>query len=113
MNQDLNCDQVTVEVLFFAKARELSGVNKAIIQTPSLTNSEELLDSLINRFNLQVFQITLCIFKNHNLLLFLIFVFQQISSCLVLAVDENWVESGPLKLNSGSIIAVIPPLSGG
>lgn len=54
MNQDLNCDQVAVEVLFFAKARELSGVKKAIIQTPSLTNSEELLDSLINRFNLQV-----------------------------------------------------------
>lgn len=82
---------VCVEVLLFAKARDLSGKNKATITINSVVDYETLLNTIVQTFSLD-----------------------PIKNNLILAINEEYPPSeGVFNLGEGDKIAVIPPLSGG
>lgn len=80
-----------VKVLFFAKAREITGTGEDRISVPRLLSYAELTERIISGFRLE-----------------------SIRDTLILAVNEEFVEPGAtLTLSDKDEIAVIPPLSGG
>lgn len=82
---------IEIQILFFAKARELSGKNQAIISVSSIVSFENLLNVIVKEFDLAA-----------------------IKHCCVLSVNEEYVNSDDiLHLKQGDIVAVIPPISGG
>ncbi|XP_014256852.1 molybdopterin synthase sulfur carrier subunit [Cimex lectularius] len=82
---------VKVKLLFFAKARELSGKKEALLDLPqSSTSYKELLEVIV---------------KEHSL--------DLIKANVILAQNEEYIETGEVELKEGDEIAVIPPLSGG
>lgn len=82
---------IEIEVLFFAKARELCGKNRAVISVASTISFEDLLNVIIQHFNLDA-----------------------IKRCCVLSVNEEYVNcQDTLHLKQGDVVGVIPPLSGG
>jgi len=88
---DETLTQVQVTVLFFAKARELSGSAECKIHIPKEISASALLDKIVNIFELE-----------------------SISNQIILAVNEQFVESNSvLVLTERDTIAIIPPLSGG
>lgn len=83
--------KVNIKVLFFAKAKELAGVNESDCCVDSEIVSDQLLQHLVNAFELG-----------------------SIAQTIALALNEEWVDRGlKLNLRSDDIVAVIPPLSGG
>lgn len=88
-----NLTSTKVRILFFAKARELSGKNEAFYQL-NTTNivASELLRRICEDFNLE--------FIRDN---------------LILAINEVYCDDLrlELQLSEGDEVAVIPPLSGG
>lgn len=83
--------KVSVRVLLFAKAREISGKKEEYVTVFSKISYCDLLDFIVNYFSLV-----------------------DIKSSLILAINEQYSDSNIcLKLNEGDTIAVIPPLSGG
>lgn len=82
---------VNVEVLLFAKARDLSGTNKATLTLNSNVDYKTLLSTIVQTFSLDAI-------KNN----------------IILAINEEYPPSeGILNIGEGDKIAVIPPLSGG
>lgn len=84
---------VTVTVLFFAKARDIVGVNETRLSIESNINYRRLYDKLIDLYSLQLLRNT-----------------------LVIAINEEYrnVDDGDIIiLNEGDTIAIIPPISGG
>jgi len=82
---------VTVKVLFFARARELSGEQEADLLVLREETYDSLFGKVVQRFGLQ-----------------------QLQNSLILAVNEEYPSAEKsLLLKSGDQIAVIPPLSGG
>lgn len=83
--------QVSVKLLFFAKARELTGKNEAVVEVHQNIKGSDLLHFLLAKFNLE------CIGEN-----------------VILSLNENYVDlDSNLKLNNADELAIIPPLSGG
>lgn len=83
---------VTVQVLFFAQARELSGVSHAQLTIPQQILVGDLLDTICESFNLT-----------------------RIRDSVILSIDEEF-QSDPrvqVTLRENSELAVIPPISGG
>ncbi|XP_011496618.1 PREDICTED: molybdopterin synthase sulfur carrier subunit [Ceratosolen solmsi marchali] len=91
MSENTTGKSARVKILFFAKARELSGFKESEIVVPVLISFIELKDQVIEIFNLET-----------------------IRDIVILAVNEEFVEPDAfLKLTEKDEIAVIPPLSGG
>ena len=82
---------VTVKILFFAKARELSGIKECNLMIAQEIKSNILRERIVSEFHLE-----------------------SIQDNLILALNEDFVtEDVELKLLEEDEIAVIPPLSGG
>lgn len=82
---------VSVKILFFAKARELSSVKESKLTIPKEITYDNLRDKIVSEFNLG-----------------------SIRENLILALNEDFVaENVKLNLSEKDEIAVIPPLSGG
>lgn len=83
--------QVQITILFFAKARELTGCKECKLYIPRELSSADLFDKIVHTFKLHSLQ-----------------------SQLILAVNEEFiVPNSILALSEKDKIAVIPPLSGG
>lgn len=83
-------DQVNIKVLFFAISRELSGKKESQLRVKSKISFEELKLYICSIFGLEVIQ-----------------------NNIVLAINQEYVESGDITLRNNDELAVIPPLSGG
>lgn len=82
---------VEVKVLFFAKAREISEKQNALIHVPNEITCRDLLGKIVEEFSLH-----------------------QIRHSVILAVNEDFCHlDDQLFLKQGDEIAIIPPLSGG
>jgi molybdopterin converting factor subunit 1 len=82
---------VEIQVLFFAKARELCGQKESQLLIPSTVSYNNLVDQIVKTFSLESIQ--------HN---------------LILAINEEYATAGSIvQLKEGDKVAVIPPLSGG
>lgn len=82
---------VEIQVLFFAKARELCGQKQSCLLIPSVTSYNNLLDEIVKKFSLE-----------------------SIRDNLLLAINEEYTTSeSEVRLKEGDEVAVIPPLSGG
>lgn len=84
---------IKINILFFAKSRELAGLNEAVLEIPtSRIVCSELLHLICERYNLTLIQ--------HN---------------LILAVNGEYCNdpTEQLELRNGVEVAVIPPISGG
>lgn len=83
-------DLVDIKVLFFAISRELSGRTESKLKVKSKITFEELKLHICDIFGLEVIQ-----------------------NNIVLAINQEYVESGDIVLRNNDELAVIPPLSGG
>ena len=84
-------DAVEVKLLFFAKAREIVGVKELFVKVPSKIIGKQLLNFIIEKFNLNC-----------------------LNSSLILALNEDWIDlENKLYLKANDEVAIIPPLSGG
>lgn len=82
---------VDVNLLFFAKAREIVGKNSAKINVSSVISYENLLKIIIEEFSLL-----------------------DIKSNIILAINDEYCGANDiLNLKERDEIAIIPPLSGG
>ncbi|XP_034487839.1 molybdopterin synthase sulfur carrier subunit [Drosophila innubila] len=83
---------VDINVLFFAKSRELAKTSRAVFAVESVVIAVDLLKQLIDRFDLHT-----------------------IGQSLILAHNENYIDNldEEIHLQQGDEIAVIPPISGG
>lgn len=83
--------EITVKILLFAGARELSGEGEAELLVQQEETYSSLFEKIVHRFKLE-----------------------KLQNCLILAVNEEYpTEEQALVLKPGDQIAVIPPLSGG
>lgn len=82
---------VDVEVLFFAKSREIVGQKSSTLCLPTNITYKDLAKKIVDVFHLEIIE------KN-----------------IIIAVNEEFcVEEANIDLKPGDRIAVIPPLSGG
>lgn len=82
---------VCVKVIFFAKARELTGVRQSEILVAPDISCDKLKDKIVQEFKLDI-----------------------IRNSLILAINEQYVESDTIiHFNDQDEVAVIPPISGG
>lgn len=80
-----------VKILFFAKARELSGKKEASASLETPTKFSFIVEQLISEYSLHL-----------------------IKNSVIIAVNETYVEGDDeITLRDGDVIAVIPPISGG
>lgn len=84
---------INVRILFFAKARELSGLS----ETTYRINSQKIIASVLLQKICSDFNISI------------------IRDNLILAINESYCDNlnSELQLQEGDEIAVIPPISGG
>ncbi|KAH8312499.1 hypothetical protein KR044_011036 [Drosophila immigrans] len=92
MSVEINSRIVNINVLFFAKSRELAKTPRAVFAVEPVVQAGQLLKQLVDRFDLNA-----------------------ISNCIILAHNENYIENldEEIHLEQGDEIAVIPPISGG
>lgn len=83
-------ERVKLKILFFASSKDLAGLNQSTLDLPSRISFEELKSKVCESFNLQI-----------------------ISNNIILAVNQNYFDSGEIELKDGDELAVIPPLSAG
>lgn len=86
-------ESVHVRVLFFAKSRELSGLNECNLELNKKTNlCSEVIDYICDKFDLNII-------KNN----------------VIIALNSEYCDdlNAVLELKNGDEIAVIPPISGG
>ena len=86
-------DKVTVKVLFFAKSRELTGLNEAYLQVRSgRVNGIDLVELIIEDFP------GVAVLKDN----------------LLLSINQEYLEKNEtVEISGGEEVAVIPPISGG
>ncbi|KAG5672133.1 hypothetical protein PVAND_002287 [Polypedilum vanderplanki] len=82
--------EVNIKVLFFAIAREIVGTSQSNIKVKSKISFEDL-----------------------KLYICEVFGLNTIKSNIVLAINQEYVESGDIELKNNDELAIIPPLSGG
>lgn len=90
---NINLVPINVRLLFFAKARELSGRNEIFYE---INNSKVLANDLLKQICTD-------------------FKLEVIRQNLILAVNEEYCDDlqTELQLKEGDEIAIIPPISGG
>lgn len=82
---------VQITVLFFAKAKEITGKPKAPLTVPNLIRCDHLLNAIVEEFSLE-----------------------PIKDNVIIAHREEFCElTSEVHLNEGDEVAVVPPLSGG
>lgn len=84
--------EIQTTILFFAKARELTGCKECKLDIPRKLSSIDLFDKIVHTFELE-----------------------SIRNQIILAVNDEFVvpSSILLELSVKDKIAIIPPLSGG
>ncbi|XP_068619209.1 molybdopterin synthase sulfur carrier subunit [Battus philenor] len=82
---------VSVKVLFFAQSKELAGTREATIRVPCKISYRQLLQIIIEKYNLQPIRNNILLAKN----------------------EEMCEDTIDLEIEEQDRIAVIPPLSGG
>lgn len=84
--------EVSVNILFFASARDLAGVDRSILTVPVNTTPEELLSQVVRSFG----------------------EISSIKDSVILSHNQQYCEPGQgLTLSTGDEVAIIPPISGG
>ncbi|ALC47928.1 CG42503 [Drosophila busckii] len=83
---------IKVNILFFARSRELAGTACVVLEIEPLIIAKDLVNQLVDRFDLG-----------------------SISQNLIIAHNETYIENLDVEihLHQGDEIAVIPPISGG
>ncbi|GFO48409.1 molybdopterin synthase sulfur carrier subunit [Plakobranchus ocellatus] len=83
---------VEVNLLFFAKSREIVGQKSILFELPKITTRNLIIDSITKKFP----------------------DLQQISKNILLSLNEEYLDQDcSVTLKAGDELAVIPPLSGG
>lgn len=92
MSAETESSLININVLFFAKSRELAKTSRAVVAVEPVVIAGNLLKQLIDNFNLSI-----------------------ISKNIILAHNENYIDDleAELHLRAGDEIGVIPPISGG
>ncbi|KAK9826854.1 hypothetical protein WJX81_008226 [Elliptochloris bilobata] len=81
-----------VNVLFFARSREIAGVSETVLELKAGATSQDLLESLLREYPL----------------------LKEITGSCVLALNQEYLAQDEAKaLRDGDEVAVIPPISGG
>lgn len=92
MDDSVVPEKVEVKILLFAKAKELAKTGCQVANLPCKTTGREILEEII----------------------LILPSLSPLSSCLMLALNETYIELGEEQhLKNSDEIAVIPPLSGG
>ncbi|XP_017475539.1 PREDICTED: molybdopterin synthase sulfur carrier subunit [Rhagoletis zephyria] len=92
MNESDSEDFVTVKLLFFAKARDLAGVDSTSLVLKRRISASEISEQICLNYNLD-----------------------SIKNNFIIAINEAYCENllESLELREGDEIAIIPPISGG
>ena len=99
-------DCVNINILFFAKAKDLVKKSSAVVRLPSRING---IDNLLDKVEIEFPEL------------------KTLNRCFVLALNEDYlgeymdtnqssdpsIPSNEIQLSDGDELAVIPPLSGG
>jgi len=85
-------DSVNVHILFFAKSRELSGLNECNLEITKKLLCSELINYICDKYDLNII-------KNN----------------IIIALNGEYCDdlNAVLELKNGDEIAIIPPISGG
>ena len=79
-----------VQVLFFARARELAGVSEVTLEIEDGWTTLHCFEAIVAKFP----------------------ALKPITSCIVVALNQSYV-SEPVGVKDGDELALIPPISGG
>lgn len=87
---ELVSSTVAIKVLFFARARDLTGLSDTQLVVPYGSTTDDCLNELISKFP----------------------GLEEIRSCMVLALNEEYT-AGSSTVKDNDELAIIPPISGG
>lgn len=89
-NAGSDSSSVEIKVLFFARARDLTGMTEFSLKISAGSNTQECLKELIAKFP----------------------SLEEISACMVLALNEEYTTESTIVKDKDEL-AIIPPISGG